>query len=180
MKKISQIGDFGVYLLDKQVAKKYAEDITKIWNLIPLSNHAPEDILQESSGSSQYYGKWEHSLIVLDEKTEQVVAFVVGYERAAEKNQLYTKDSLHLKSLSVANNYQNQGIGRKLITIWLAHNRQEGFHHLTGKLIFSTQTNSAEWNIHVQKFYESFEFTKIGLKQYSNKTDVVYFLESEV
>lgn len=164
-------------LLDRQTALQHQHALTEIWNLIPLSHHAPEDILQENSGDTQYLGKWEHSLIVLDEKTQQVVAFIVGYERAAEENQLYTKDSLHLKSLSVAANYQNKGIGRKLITTWLAHNRQEGFHHLAGKLIFSTQTNSAEWNTHVQKFYESFGFTKAGLKEYSNKIDVVYFLE---
>lgn len=177
MKRVSEIEGLNVYLLDKSLAEKYKEDITPIWNLIPLSNHLPDDILEESSGSRQYYGKWSHSLIVIEPSTDRVIAFIVGYEREAEENNEYPKDSLHLKSLSVDSNYQNRGIGKKLVKLWLDFNRKQGFLHLSGNIVFSTQTNSADWNNYVQKFYESFGFEKTATKSYDNKVDNVYFLE---
>ena len=160
MQKVSQINNFPVFLLDKEAAQKYQQQITDIWNLIPLSNHGIEDILKEESGGKPYIGKWQHSLVVLSEDEKDVVAFIVGYERQAEDNEQYPKDSLHLKSISVSTDYQKQGVGRKLVDIWLDYNQKLGYQDLGGDFIFSVQTNSADWNEHVQKFYESFGFQK--------------------
>lgn len=176
LKEISKIGNYPVYLLNKNVAEKYKEQITIIWNLIPLSNHAVNDILKEESESGKYNGKWIHSLIVLDLEKKHVIAFIVGYEREGGKEEAYPKDSMHLKSISVHNAYQNQGIGRKLVKLWLDYNKKSGFNFLKGDLIFSVQTNSADWNNHVQRFYESFGFKKTATKKYENKLDNVYFL----
>lgn len=175
-KAISRIGKYPIYILSKDLAEKYKNEITDLWNLIPLSNHSPEDILKEGKNNQKYYGKWEHSLIVLSEDLQEVVAFIVGYERKAENNEQYPHDSLHLKSISVNENYQKQGIGKKLIKFWLKFNQEIGFKHLQGDFVFSVQTNGAEWNKYVQDFYQSIGFIQTATKKYENKEDNIYFL----
>lgn len=114
---------------------------------------------------------------MLNQTMDEVVAFIVGYERAAENNQEYPKTNIHLKSISVAKQYQNQGIGKQLVQIWLDFNRGVGYKHLDAELEFSVQTNGADFNKHVQWFYESFGFRKTAEKVYPNKTDFIYYLE---
>lgn len=172
---IAQINSFSVYKLTKKVAKQFQYEITQIWNLIPLSDHGINDILKEESDGKPYIQKWEHSLIVLSSDTTKVIGFIVGYERPKETKPPYLKDSIHLKSLSIAVEYQNQGLGRKLVQTWLDYNKKVGYLNLRGKYAYSVQTNSAEWNLHVQKLYQSFGFQKVGTKQYPDKLDVVYF-----
>lgn len=46
---IAYIHDYPVVALTKSQAEKYQQEITDIWNLIPLSQHAIGDILQEES-----------------------------------------------------------------------------------------------------------------------------------
>jgi ribosomal protein S18 acetylase RimI-like enzyme len=177
MKKISQINNYPVFILTKELAKKYQKQITEIWNLIPLSNHSIDDILLESKGTRINWGKWQHSLIVIDQEEEKVIAFIVGFEREAEDNDQYPQDSLHLKTISVSKDYQKQGIGRKLTQVWLDFNKVQGFKHLDGNFSFSVQTNGADWNKHVQDFYTSFCFKQTGTKEYKDKTDNIYFLD---
>lgn len=177
MKEISRINNHPVFTLTKELAKKYQREITDIWNLIPLANHPVEDIIKENKGDRIYYGKWQHSLIVLDKKEKEVIAFIVGHERKAENNKQYPKDSLQLKTISVNQNYQKQGIGRKLITIWLDFNRKQGFKHLSGEFTFSVQTNNEDWNRYVQDLYKSFGFKQTAIKEYKSKTDNIYFLK---
>lgn len=174
---IEHIHNFPVVALTKNQAKKYQQQITDIWNLIPLSQHSIDDILQENNEGKEYYGKWEHSLLVLNESLDEVVAFIVGYERPAESNTEYPKTNIHLKSLSVAKQYQRQGIGKQLVQLWLDSNKKIGYKHLDDILMFTVQTNGADFNKHVQKFYESFGFEKTAEKVYPNKTDFIYYLK---
>ena len=165
-----------IYVLTKDLAKEFQKEITKIWNLVPLSNHGINDILLEKKGDKVYLGKWQHSLVMLSPDRKEVYGFVVVYEREGENNDIYPTDSLHLKSLSISEEHQRQGFGRKLVSRWLTYNKEVGYSHLKGKLAYSTQTNGVEWNAHVQKFYQSFGFKMIGSKQYENKIDNVYFI----
>lgn len=176
-KIIAHLDEYPILPLTKDLADKFKHQIVEIWNLIPLSKHQPDDILQEGDGEKVYLGKWEHSLIVLDQDQNEVVAFIVGYERPAEANLEYPKPSLHLKSLGVAKKYQQHGIGRKLVDTWLKFNSDIGYKHLPGELQFSTQTNGADFNQHVQRFYESFGFQKTAEKDYPNKHDFIYYKE---
>ena len=174
---VAYIHDYPVVTLTRSQAEKYQQEITDIWHLIPLSQHTIGDILQEESEGKTYIGKWAHSLFVLNQSMNDVLAFIVGYERTAEHNHGYPKTSIHVKSISVAHQYQNQGIGKQLVQIWLDFSTGVGCKHLDAKLEFSVQTNGADFNKHVQRFYESFGFRKTAEKVYPNKTDLIYYLE---
>lgn len=176
LKQIAKIENCSVCLLTKEVAKQFQKEITSIWNLIPLSNHGVNDILKEKNDGQSYLGKWKHSLLLLNVSKTEVIGFIVGYERKAEDNNHYPTNSLHLKSLSISKHHQQKGLGKKLVRIWLDYTKQVGFIYLKGRLEFSTQTNSATWNVHVQKFYESFGFKKTGIMHFENKTDFIYYL----
>jgi GNAT superfamily N-acetyltransferase len=79
--------------------------------------------------------------------------------------------------LAIHADFQHQGLGKKLLLAFLAHNRQVGFLVLDGELAFSVQTNAAAFNLHVQRLYESVGFRPIGQKMYDNRTDTVYWME---
>lgn len=177
--EIVQTEMYSIYLLTKELAKKFQREITQIWNLVPLANHKISDILQEEKNGKHYLGKWKHSLIMLSPDKVEVYGFIVGHERRAESNDVYSTDSLHLKSLSISQKYQKQGLGRKLLETWLNYSRQLGYLHLSGKFVFSAQTNGAAWNAHVQNFYQEFGFVKTGSKKYQNKIDNVFLLDPQ-
>ena len=146
MKKAGTIKKLAVYRLTQELAKEHATALAAIANQIPLIDYSAADILAEHKGDRIFHGKWEHSLLVLDENIP--VSFIMAYEREAERNEQYLKHSLYISELLVAEQYQRQGIGSALITKFLEINKS--FHHLEGTLLYSTQTNSAAWNQHVQ------------------------------
>lgn len=174
---IGSIHDYQVFRLTRELADEYKYQITDLWNLIPLSQHGVDDILQEESKGSIYFHKWDHSLLVLTKDSATVVAFIVGYERPGIAGTPYERDSIHLKSISVSQEFQKQGIGKLLLKLWLKFNREQGYKKLTGSLLFSVQTNSAEWNQRVNDFYQAAGFTFVGSKEYPNKIDNVYYLD---
>src|SRR5690606_18131351 len=118
--------------------------------------------------------KWEHGLIALADN--DFAGLIVGYEREAESNNQYPENSIYVSDFAVDSKYQKKGLGKFLVETWLSYNQDKGFLELDGKLRFSLQTNSADWNNHVQNLYESYGFRKIATKQYDNRTDNVYFL----
>jgi ribosomal protein S18 acetylase RimI-like enzyme len=160
----------------KKLAEKYQENICKALDQIPqVQPHTLEDLLMEKKGNRVLHKKFEHSFILLDD--DKFVGIAIGYERDREENEQYPFNSIYMNDLAVAEEYQKKGIGKLLVKEWLERNSGVGFLALDGELRFSVQTNSAEWNRHVQNLYESFGFTKIAEKQYENRADNVYFLK---
>lgn len=117
------------------------------------------------------YDKWLHSLIVVD--YNRPAAFVMGYERKAEENPQYPKNTLYISELAVAKTHQNKGIARWLLGQFFEMNNAVGFQTLNGELNYSIQTNEAEWNGHVINLYKSFGFEERAKKEYPNRTDIV-------
>jgi len=162
--------------LSLELVKQYTNEICDSLDQIKLvEKHTLEQLLAEQKGERLLHAKWQHSLIALTESGEYI-GVVIGYEREAEGNKQYPVNSIYLSDLAIARKYQGQGLGRKLLVYWLELNKKMGFVKLTGNLVFSLQTNSATWNQHVQKLYESFGFKKTVEKVYENRVDNVYFL----
>ena len=99
----------------------------------------------------------------------------MGYERRKENNEQYPNNTLYISELAVDEMYQGQGLAKKLIRCFLDIN--QSFLYLTGDVIISVQTNSADWNIKVISLYKSFGFQQISTKQYDNRVDVVLQLK---
>ncbi len=174
MSQIGKIIDYPVYIFDKGTAEKYAKTIARLADQIPLVNYSKKEILAESKGERIFHGKWEHSLVVFD--GDMPIAVIIGYEREGEDNNQYPENSLYISELAVDENYQKQGIARALLRKFLERNKK--FLHLDGRMIYSVQTNFADWNNHVRKLYESFGFRQIATKKYDNHKDVVLRLIS--
>ena len=173
MKVTNFIKNYPVYNLDKKLATKYSTEIATLANLIPLVNYEEKDILAESKDDRIFYGKWEHSLIVFDDK--KPIAIIIAYERGKEKNLQYPENSIYISELAVDKNYQGKGIAKKLLELFFKLNTN--FSHLTGPLLFTIQTNSASWNKFVLDLYHSFGFKEFATKEYSNRTDVILRLQ---
>jgi ribosomal protein S18 acetylase RimI-like enzyme len=173
MKLIKTLGDYSVYLLDEKTASVHANTLASLADSIPMVNYTKEDILAESKPGREYLGKWEHSLIVFDQ--DKPIAIIIGYERVKENNVEYSENSIYISELAVDQNYQRQRLAKRLIECFLDFNKS--FLHLDGNLLFSIQTNSADWNQHVVNLYKSFGFEQVATKQYDNRTDVVLNLK---
>lgn len=169
MKPISTIGQFPVYQMTKEVADTYADQLIDLADTIPLVNFTKEELLSESKKDRVFYSKWDHSLVVFDNDTP--IALIIGYERPKEDNDKYPENSIYISELAVDKNYRNQGIAKELISLFLK--RSNSFLYLDGRTVFAVQTNSAEWNKHVIKLYESFGFEQTNIKEYDNRTDVI-------
>ncbi len=118
-----------------------------------------------------FYGKWNHSLILLDK--QKIIGVIIGYERESENNEQYPENTIYISELGIYKPYQKKGLGRKLLQTFLKYNQQAGFKHLKGILNFSVQTNSAQFNQHVVNIYKSLGFKKRALKEYSNQVYVI-------
>lgn len=173
MKKINFIKNYPVYKLDEKLATRYSRKISALANLIPLVDYNEEDILAQSKDKRIFYGKWEHSLIVFDNK--KPIAILISYERKNEDNSQYPDNSIYISELAVAKDYQNKGIAKKLLGLFFKLN--DNFLHLEGSLLFTVQTNSAPWNKSVINLYKSLGFKEFSTKEYSNRTDVILRLK---
>lgn len=167
---------FSLRTLTKQVANKYATELATLADLIPQVSYTEKEILAESKGKRVFYGKWDHSLVLFDEN--KPIAVLIAYERMGEGNDQYPQNTIYLSELAVDKNYQENGIARNLLKNFLSHNNKVGLKHLEGELNYSIQTNSADWNKHVQDLYKSFGFTQRATKNYNDRTDVILGLEA--
>jgi len=174
MKQINTIGEYAVYQLDKETMSVHVDTVALLADQIPMVRYTKEDMLAESKPGREFYGKWEHSLVVFDQ--DKPVAIIIGYEREKENNDQYPENSIYISELAVNKNYLRQGIAKKLLKLLLNFNTS--FLYLDGKLSFSIQTNSADWNQHVIDLYKSFGFKQTSQKQYDNRTDVVLSLKT--
>lgn len=169
MKKVGKINTFSVCRLTRELAEEHASTLAQIADQIPLVDYTEKDILAENKGDRILHGKWDHSLIVFDQS--KPIAFIVGYERKKEKNNQYPENSLYISELGVLKTYQKQGIGKQLVKLFLELNKK--LLYLDGRMIYTIQTNSADFNQHVHDLYKSFGFTHQANKEYDNRTDVV-------
>lgn len=167
---------FTIIPLTKDLADTYAESICQALDQIPLvEKHTKEQLLSESKGRRIFHNKWDHSLVALEGNS--FTGVIIGYEREKEDGNQYPYNSIYVSDFAVAKDYQKKGLGKLLVEKWLEFNNEVGFITLLGNLRFSLQTNSASFNKHVQKLYESFGFKKIAEKKYDNRVDNVYLLE---
>lgn len=165
---------FHIVSLSFERAQEFGNKIVKALDQIPQTEpHSLETLLSTHKDGRVFYAKWEHSYLALD-SNDQFAGVIIGYERKHEDNDLYPTNTLYISSLAVAQQYQRQGLAKQLLTHWIECGMKTGFIALTGPLEFRAQTNSALWNIHVQKLYESVGFTKVGQKEYPNRIDEVY------
>jgi len=170
MSNVDSINNHDVCVLSKSLAEHHIDDLVQIIREIPIVKHGKEHIMAESKGSRVHYGKWEHSLVVLDKRP---LAVVLGYERAAEDEILYPYNTIYLSELAVRRVYHKQGMGSGLVRQFLDYNQKMGWKHLDGRLGFSLQTNAATWNRHVQDLYRHFGFKEHARKIYDNRVDLV-------
>jgi len=177
MEVIGNIEEFGVVRLSKDFAQKQISDLVEIINQIPLVNYSSKEILAEKKGGRIFYGKWYHSLVLIDKN--KPLGVIIGYERKSEKNDQYPENTIYISELGISKQYQKRGLGRKLVQIFLHYNQQIGFKHIKGTLNFSVQTNSAQFNQHVINLYKSLGFKERALKKYDNKVDLVFGLHPE-
>lgn len=164
-------------VLSHTLAQTYASAIVESLDRIPLVDpHSVEQVLAETKGDRLLHHKWDHSMIALTQ-SGQYVGVILSYEREAEDELRYPRPSIYLSSLAVDTNFQGRGVAKSMIATWLEHNRVRSFLDLEGDLEFTVQTNSAEWNVHVQRLYTSFGFTPRATKSYGNRVDTVYSLK---
>jgi ribosomal protein S18 acetylase RimI-like enzyme len=173
MKTISAYGKYNICRLDKNTAVVNAKVLAQLADSIPLVEYSEDDILADSKPGRIFHGKWEHSLAAFHQ--EKPIAVIIGYEREKEENDLYPENSIYISELAVDNQYRKQGLARELLYQFLSQHKS--FLHLQGKLRYSIQTNSDEWNKYVIDLYKAFGFKQVGTKAYDNRTDVVLGLE---
>lgn len=176
LKPLYSFGSYGLFQLTAELAEVNVAQIGEALDQIPLvEHHSPEIILAVSKDDQDFHAKWEHSLISLDEHGN-FVGVIMGYERESEETEQYPNDSIFLSDFAVSKSHQKQGLGKWMLGSWLDFNTKLGFKVLNSSLQFTTQTNSAVWNRHVQALYESLGFAKRSTQNYRNRNEIVYEL----
>ncbi|MDO8335285.1 MAG: GNAT family N-acetyltransferase [Candidatus Saccharibacteria bacterium] len=163
--------------LTKELAEKFADQLTALANLIPGVEYTTDDILADTKGDRVLLDKWEHSLVLLE--NGEPIAMVMGYERASEGNEQYPTDTLYVCELAVKELHQRRGIARELLKAFFERNNDIGMKNTEIPLNYSIQTNSAEWNQYVIDLYKSFGFKERSTKEYPNRVDVVLGVSSK-
>lgn len=173
MKFLEEYKKFSLYILDKETAEKYKNEILSLLQLIPKSDYKIYDIVREKKEERVFYGKWKHSLILFDK--DKVIGVLIAYEREKEENNLYSENSFYINETAVHKDYQGYGIGKYLIGYFLENTKD--FICLSGEKIFKIQTEDSIENIKVINFYKSFGFSETGKKKYPEKYDLVMELK---
>lgn len=167
---VGYIENFEVLRLAKDFVEQHIDVLMNLVNQIPLVEYTKENILAESKDERVFYGKWEHSLVVVDQG--EPIACIIAYERNAELNDQYPNNSLYISELAVNQRYQQRGIAKSLLNLFFQVDTK--FKYLEGPMTYTVQTNEAPWNQHVQNLYRSFGFQPKGKKQYNNRTDIIF------
>ncbi|OEU67930.1 MAG: hypothetical protein BA863_18225 [Desulfovibrio sp. S3730MH75] len=163
-------GNYTISLLDEESAKRNADEIAKLADSIPLVTYSTVDVLASNQGGRRFIDKWLFSHWIKHNDTP--VGMIIGYYRKADGGPNYPSDSVYISELAIAKTHQQRGLAKALITTFLVNARKhQRIRSLKGQLRFTVQTNSAVWNQHVQKLYESFGFQKRRIKKYDNRTD---------
>lgn len=167
--------NYKIEVLSKRICESNIEKILDMLKLIPNSNYKREDILAENKEERVLYGKWEYSLVILNDK--DIVGILIGYEREKEKSELYRENCFYINEIAISKKYKGQGLGKMLLETFIE--RVKKFKYLSGKIKIRIQTTNSIENRKVISLYESVGFKKIGVKQYPNKEDVVMEIEKK-
>jgi len=168
------IQSYPLYVLTKELAEKFIDQISYLLAQIPQVIITKDEILAGKKGERVLYGKWDLSLIVMQEN--KVIAVLIVYERKGENNVQYPFHTLYLSDLAVHPDYQRHGIGKALLEYVIDSTKSKGLKYLEGEPNISIQTNKAEFNSYVQHFYESLGFVKRAEKIYEDRIDNIYGL----
>lgn len=151
--------------LSLELAERYINRLVELANHIPEVTYVADELLAESKPDGRIMkNKWQHSYILFED--EEVVGFIMGYERTADGTLQYPVDSLYMSELVIDESKRGRGYARVLIARYLSD-------AVDAARQFTLQTNAAAWNEPVQKLYESFGFRVDGEKLYDNRSDVI-------
>ncbi len=164
--------------IDAAFAARHAGELLELAHQIPKAPWDAEDITgaQKADGRTMH-AKWGHSFALMD--GDRIAGFVMAYERNAESNDNYPTNTFYITGLAVRPGYQRHGYAGLLMRAVLEPALEHGFTELDDPVVFSLQTNAADWNLYVRQFYESLGFVAAGKKQYDNRTDVVMRASSD-
>lgn len=166
-----EFNKYKIQQLTKKLAIKYSAQLASLANLIPQVAYTEKEILAETKDERIFYGKWDHSLILFDNK--KPIAIAIAYERESEKNDQYPQNTIYLSELAVDKQYQGKGIAKNFLKSFFSYNNKVKLKYLKGDLNYTIQTNSANWNKHVQDLYKSFGFFQRATKNYENRVDLI-------
>lgn len=172
MSIFKEVSGFTPKILTKSIAKLFAVDLARLASQIPLVKYTEHEILAENKGKRIFFGKWDHSLVLFD--GPRPIGLIIGYERMSEDNDQYPENTLYISELAIDHNYRRKGLAKQLLERFFDMNKNIKYKYLNGKFNFSVQTNSADWNKHVQNLYLSFGFTKRTTKVYPDRVDYIY------
>ena len=63
-------------------------------------------ILAENKEERVLYGKWEYSLVILNDK--DIVGILIGYEREKEKSELYRENCFYINEIAISKNIKDK------------------------------------------------------------------------
>lgn len=155
--------------LTKKICIEKGEKILELLKTIPNSNYKLEDLFLEKKGERILYGKWEHSLVVLDD--ENVVGVLIGYEREKESEGVYIDNCFYVNEIAVSKKYKGQEIGKSLLEMFIQ--KVKKYNYLDGELKIRIQTTNSEDNKKVIELYKKVGFKEKGIKKYPLKEDII-------
>lgn len=160
---------YKVFLLSKELCIEKIEEIVNLLKLIPYSNYTKDDILAEKKEDRVLYGKWEHSLIMMD--SDEIVGILIGYEREKEENDLYGDNCFYINEIAVSRKYKGKELGKYLLNYFIESVKE--YKYLKGEIKIRIQTTNSKENKKVIELYERVGFKKVGIKKYLLKEDIV-------
>lgn len=163
------INNYKCCKLTKKICIEKGEKILELLKTIPNSNYKLEDLFSEKKGERVLYGKWEHSLIVLDD--ENVVGVLIGYEREKESEGVYIDNCFYVNEIAVSKKYKGQEIGKFLLEMFIQNVKK--YNYLDGELKIRIQTTNSEDNKKVIELYKKVGFKERGIKKYPLKEDII-------
>ena len=169
-----------VRTLTRDDAVRYAADAAALLSLIPDVDYPAAAVLADVKRGVPLTGRWDHSVAAFDDR--RLVGVLLTYERPPEpassdtdQQTVFPVRSFYLDGLAVVADLRGRGIAKALLCAWLTSTASRGFTSSTGPVTWSLQTNAADWNAPVRKLYERRGFSKVGVKRYPDRTDVVMF-----
>lgn len=172
MKKLTKYNEFDIYLLEKEVCKKYSYEILSLLKNIPFTNYKLEDFINDTKRNKILYGKWEYSLVAF--KKEKLVGILIGYEKEKDYKE-YPKNCFYINEISISSDVQGKWLGKFLLNYFIK--KTEIFHYLEGNPIIRIQTTNKKENEKVISLYKKIGFKEVGIKKYPLKDDLILELK---
>lgn len=151
--------------LSKDVALDLCDEIVSIINLIPHIQCSIEELFKEQNSD---HSKWESSIAAFNLNGEIIGVLLAYYRKKDERHDI---DSLYIHRFSVRKDYQNRGIGTKMMRYFLEYNfKNRDLKNIT------IQTNKELKNQYVIEFYRKIGFKDKYLIAYPDKLDILMMI----